>query len=297
MSSRLPPVRLARRARPLLFAVALAWTACAAFAQAPTRAIAVGGALTEIVYALGAQDRLVAVDTTSTHPVAASRLPKVGYQRQLSAEGLIAMRPSVVLATSEAGPPAVIAQVRNAGVRFETVGADHTFEEVRNKIRMVAEAMSLKAEGARLDETLVRDWKATREFVAAQERREARKPRVLFLLLHSASGGLMASGEGTAADALIRYAGALNAVSGYKGYKTLADEALIAAAPDFILLTREGLEAAGGVEKLLARPGLAGSPAARNRRFAAPDALYLLGFGPRLPQAVREVAEKVREGA
>jgi iron complex transport system substrate-binding protein len=267
-----------------------------ALAQEP-RVIAVGGALTEIVYALGAQKHLVAVDTTSLFPPEAQKLPKVGYQRALSSEGVLSMKPSVVLATSEAGPPAVIAQLKGAGVKFASVGADHTFDEVRNKVRMVAGAVGLGAAGARLEEALAREWARTQDFVAAQAAKSPQRPRVLFLLLHSASGGLMASGEGTAADAVIRFAGGVNAVAGYKGYKVLSDEALIAAAPDFVLLTQQGLDAVGGVERLWQRPGLAATPAARARRYAAPDALYLLGFGPRLPQAVREVAEKIAGGA
>ena len=259
-------------------------------AQPPLRVVAVGGALTEIVYALGAERHLVAVDTTSTWPPEAQKLARVGYMRALSSEGVLSMKPGIVLTTNEAGPPAVISQIKGAGVRIESAAADHSFDELRNKIRMVAGALGLVAQGAKLEESLVAEWKLTQEWVA----RQARKPRVLFLLLHSASGGLMASGEGTAADAMIRYAGGVNAVSGYKGYKTLADEALNAVAPDFVLLTREGLEAVGGMEKLWQRPGLAPTPAAKARRHAAPDALYLLGFGPRLPKAVRELAEKLQ---
>lgn len=273
----------------------------AAQAQAPAQApeprvVSVGGALTEIVYALGAQKTLVAVDTTSTHPPEALKLARVGYQRQLSSEGVLSMRPSVVLATNEAGPPAVISQLKSAGVKFETVTAEHTFEEVRNKVRTVSGALGMAAQGARLDDAITAEWKSTQDFVAAFEKKSGRKPRVLFLLLHSAAGGLMASGEGTAADAVIRYAGGINAVSGYKGYKPLAEEAVIAAAPDFVLLTREGLEAIGGIDKLWQKPGLALTPAAKNKRYAAPDALYLLGFGPRLPKAVRELAEKLQAG-
>lgn len=288
--------------RRLLLGSTLAYGLASAprlFAQAPPapRVVAVGGAITEIVYALGAQRHLVAVDTTSLFPAEAQALPRIGYQRQLSAEGILSLRPTVVLATSEAGPPTVIQQLKNAGVRIEAVNADHSFEELRNKVRVVADALGLAAQGARLDETLQLEWKGAREYVAAQEKKPAKKPRVLFLLLHSASGGLLASGAGTAADALIRFAGGVNAVSGYTGYKTLADEALIAAVPDFVLLTREGLEAIGGIDRLWQRPGLALSPAARRRRYAAPDALYLLGFGPRLPKAVRELAERLWESA
>jgi ABC-type hemin transport system substrate-binding protein len=98
------------------------------------RVVSVGGAITEIIYALGAEKKLVAVDTTSLHPKAALLLPKVGYMRTLSAEGVLSMRPSLVLATSEAGPPPVIAQLKSAGVKLDIVSADHSFDELRNKV-------------------------------------------------------------------------------------------------------------------------------------------------------------------
>ncbi len=93
------------------------------------RLIALGGAMTEVVYALGAEDLLVATDTTSLYPEAAMRTPKVGYLRQLSAEGLLSLQPDAIVGSSEAGPPIVIEQVRAAGVRVELVPSSHDFAE------------------------------------------------------------------------------------------------------------------------------------------------------------------------
>jgi iron complex transport system substrate-binding protein len=295
-------IRLASFPAPLSLLAALLCAAALPFsahAQAPSQApaqeqriVAVGGALTEIVYALGAEKRLVAVDTTSIYPEAALRLPKVGYMRSLSSEGLLAMKPSVVLATSEAGPPQAISQLKSAGVRIELVNADHTFEELRNKVKVVAAALGMEAQGRKLDDSLQAEWQATQNAAQAVS---ARKPKVLFILSHTPSN-TMVSGQGTAADAVIRYAGGVNAMQGFTGYKPLSAEAVIGAAPDFILITREGLEAIGGPDKLWEKPGLALTPAAKGKRYAAPDALYLLGFGPRMPQAVRELAGKLRAG-
>lgn len=276
----------------------LAALLCAAFsisfgAQAQEqRVIAVGGAITEIVYALGGEKQLVAVDTTSIYPSAANKLPKVGYMRALSSEGLLSMRPSVVLATTEAGPAQAISQIKSAGVRMEVVNADHTFEELRNKVKVVAATLNMPEQGRKLDATLMADWQAAQ---AAAQPVAARKPKVLFILSHTPSN-TMVSGQGTAADAIIRYAGGVNAMQGFNGYKPLSAEAVIGAAPDFILITREGLEAIGGEAKLWEKPGLALTPAAKGKRYAAPDALFLLGFGPRMPQAVRELALKLQAG-
>ena len=258
-------------------------------ASSAPRVVSVSGALTEIVFALGAEKQLVAVDTTSLHPAAALQLPKVGYMRQLSAEGVLSMKPSVVLATTEAGPANVLTQLRDAKVNLEIVSADHSFAELRAKVRAVAKAVGRETEGQVFDAKLVRDMESSQQWVAAQ----ASKPRVLFILSHT--GSPQVSGEGTAADAFIKLIGGVNVMTTFKGYKPLTIEGAVAAQPDVILTTSQGITAVGGVDKLLAQPGLALTPAGKAKRVVAMDALYLLGFGPRLPQAVREAAERVRE--
>jgi iron complex transport system substrate-binding protein len=274
----------ARRSLARAGLLGLAWTACAA-AEPPQRVVAVGGAVTEIVYALGAGERLVAADSTSTYPPEARRLPRVGYMRSLSAEGVLSMNPNLVLATSDAGPPSVIRQIRNAGVRIEVLANDHSIESLRANVRGVAAALGASQRGAEFDARIAAEWSAVQQQVA----RYPTRPRVLFLLAHS-SNNAMVSGDGTSADAMIRLAGGVNAFSGVNGYKPLTAEAVVAAAPEVILITREGVDAIGGVDQLFKRPGLALTPAGKNQRVVAFDALYLIGFGPRLPQAVRELA-------
>jgi len=277
------------RRRLLLGAVAGALLAGRTRATGPLRVVTVGGALTEIVYALGAQGHLAGTDTTSTYPAAAQSLPKVGYARTLSAEGVLSLRPSLLIATAEAGPPAALQQLQSAGVRLVRTSGEHRFEALLGNVATVAEALGLDAAGQALGARLRSEWQRTLASVASRQSR----PKLLFVLSHAANN-VQVSGSGTAADAMIGYAGAVNALAGvnggFKGYRPLAAEAAIAAAPDVILITREGLEAVGGVDALLARPGLALTPAGRHRRVVAPEALLLLGFGPRLPQAVAELS-------
>ncbi len=281
-----------RLASLVLMVIPAAVAAVAALAaQGPQRVVAVGGAVTEIVYALGAGERLVAVDSTSVHPADARTLPQVGYMRSLSAEGVLGMRPDLILATSEAGPAAVLAQLRTAGAPLITVPSDHSIETLRTRVRTVAKALGLETRGAKLEQELVAQWQATREHVA----RLGGRPKVLFLLAHTGNTAMVA-GSGTAAEAMIRYAGAQNAITGFEGYKPLTAEAALTAAPDVILITTEGLENMGGREGLLKRPGLSLTPAGKAGRVVDLDALYLLGFGPRLPQAVGELAAALHGG-
>lgn len=257
-----------------------------AHAQPQPRIVSVGGAVTETVFALGAQGQLVGVDTTSLFPVDATKLPQVGYARTLSAEGVLALTPQVLLASGEAGPPQVLAQLKSAGVRVEVLDEQHRFDGVLARTQRVGALCGREREAARLTAKLQQDW-------AARPRSPAGPvPRVLFVLAH-AGGQLRVAGEGTSADAMITLAGARNAFAGVQGYKPLTAEAALQAAPDIVLCTDQGLEAQGGANGLLKAPGLALTPAGRARRVASMEALLLLGFGPRLPQAVAELTTKL----
>lgn len=284
--------------------------ATAAVAQTPSplsaassgvRLITVGGALTEIAYALGFEALLVGTDTTSLFPAAAQKTAKVGYMRQLSAEGVLSLRPTAVVSSTEAGPPVVLDQLRSAGVKVEQIAADHTWDEVRRKVEAVGRAAHQADKAKALWQRLDADWQRTLQRVAqlVQARAAAGKPppKVLFLLSHS--GSPQASGEGTAADAVIRFLGARNAMAGaygFKGYKPITAESMAAAAPDLILTTTQGLDAVGGEERMWQRPELQLTPAYQNRQKGSLvhlDALELLGFGPRMPATVAALAQRV----
>jgi len=271
----------------------LSATAAQAQAQVPAkmpRIVSVSGATTEIVYALGAEKQLVGTDTTSLYPAAALQTPKVGYMRQLSAEGLLSLKPDAVIGTTEAGPHVVMDQIRNAGVKVELVEADHSWTEVQRKVAAVGRATARWAQAAALQAKLDAQWA---EVLAAVARRGGRKPRAIFILSHS--GSPQVAGEKTAAHAMLNYAGLDNALitagsaSNFAGYRAMTPEAVVAAAPDVIVTTTQGVEAVGGLEKFWQRPGLELTPAYKRRALVALDALYLIGFGPRLPQAVAEL--------
>lgn len=273
-----------RRRHLLLGASALP---LASHAAAP-RLVTVGGAITEVVYALGAQDQLVGTDTTSLFPAAALRTPKVGYMRQLSAEGVLSLRPDALVATTEAGPPVVLDQLRSAGVELELIRAEHNWNEVQRKVQAVGRACAREAQARELQQRLDAQWAAVLAEVAASRRA---KPRVLFILSHSASPQV--AGANTAANAIIGFAGGVNAIGGFEGYRPMTAEAMASAAPDVLLTSTQGIEALGGEQKFWARPELALTPAFKRKALVHMDALLLIGFGPRLPQAVAEVHKRI----
>lgn len=250
------------------------------------RVVSIGGSITEIVYALGAQDRLVAVDSTSRHPAAASVLPNVGYMRQLSAEPILALSPTLVLAEADAGPPAALDQLREAGVAVLTVVDRHSPAGIYGKIHAVAAALDLRPSGIALVNDVRTRFAAVREAVAEAQV----APKVLFLLSVGNGGAPLAAGRDTSAAAIIAMAGGVNAIDGYAGYKPMTPEATVAAEPDVILLTSRSLKLLGGEDKLWALPALSATPAGASRRVIAMDGLLLLGFGPRTAEAVRRLA-------
>jgi iron complex transport system substrate-binding protein len=286
----MPAVRRAPTRRAWLIGAGASLTAPAAWAAAERRIVSVGGALTETLYALGAQGELVGADTTSLFPEAARQLPSVGYARALSAEGVLSLRPTLVVASQEAGPPAVLRQIEAARVPLALLDADHRFEGVVARTQRLAELCGRVEAGRALVTDLQQRWAQVQDQAAKRTTLGRPTPRALFVLSHSMAQ-VRVSGSGTAADAMLRYAGAVNALGSVEGYKPLTPEAAIAAAPDVILATEQGLQAAGGIDGLLKAPGLAQTPAGRARRVVALEALFLLGFGPRLPQAVAALAE------
>lgn len=257
-------------------------------AQAGERIVSAAGSITETLWALGAQGDLVAVDVSSVYPAEAAKLPQIGYARRLSAEGILSMNPTLVLATEDAGPPEVMKQLESAGTKVVPFGTGHTPEATVERIVKIGDAINRPAEAKKLAATVKAEVDAAKALVAGS----SEKPRVMFI--YARGGGTMnVSGTGTAADAMIALAGGVNAVTGYANYKPLTAEGAVEAAPDVILVTTRGLESAGGIEGLLKQPGLSLTPAGKAGRVVAMDDLYLLGFGPRLGQATKELFEKL----
>lgn len=281
---------LSRRAVLAAGALLLARPALAAADAA--RVVVLGGDLAEIAFALGAGDRLIAADDTALWPPEAADLPKVGYLRRLSAEGILSLGPDLVLASADAGPPAVIDQLRAAGLAVATGPAGTGFESVVPKVRFVGGALGLvpdaDALAARIDTDMAR--------VEAALATLPDTPSVVFLI-SAGRGAPMASGAGTAADAMIRLAHGRNAVTGFDGYKPLSAEAAIGLAPDAILLPDHVVAAAGSAGQAVALAGLTETPAGREGRIVVMDGLKLLGFGPRTPEAVAELARALHPGA
>lgn len=255
-------------------------------ADGPRRVVAAGGSAAEIVHALGLGDRLVARDTTSVYPPEVTDLPDVGYVRRLSPENLIALSPDLILAEHDAGPPETLDLLRAAGVAVVTLAQGLDPASLAAKITATADALGAPGKAGPLIAQVTADLEAAQAAAAALPRR----PRVLFVLSVQA-GRVLAAGQGTSADAMIRLAGGDNAVAGFTGYKPVTDEAILTAAPDAILMMDRTGDRAADLALVRAHPALSATPAAAAGHVIRMDGLYLLGFGPRTGLALRDLSE------
>lgn len=259
--------------------------------HAPTpKIVAVGGSVTETVYALGAGENLVGTDTSSVFPEAATKLPQVGYQRTLSAEGVISLKPSLVIVLPEAGPPTAVQQIENAGIKVLRVNNESTIEGTKTKIRQIAEALNRKEKGEEVIKKLESDLAEAEKIVASKNT----KPKVIFIFSRGA-GATQVGGTNTPADSIIKMAGGINAVTEFSEYKPLTPEAMVAAQPDIILLPTRGLQTIGGIDAVLSLPGVAEIPAGKNKKIISVDDMLLLGFTPRLGLGIKELCEKIHQ--
>ena len=249
------------------------------------RIVGVGGGVTEIICALGYESSLVGVDTTSRYPLSVRHLPSVGYARHLSLEGVLALAPQQVIVGHDAGPLAVLSRLREAGVLVSRVEDGHTLDALISRVKQVGQLLQCDGKVQALIEKLNVEWDALRQTLALP----ARTIRVMFILAQTPSQTLVA-GTDTGADAMLKHAGLQNAFSGVRGYRPVSAEAIIAAQPDLVVLTQSDALTAGNgsnSRSLIHQfKGLSATPAARPGRWLVFDTMFLLSFGPRLPDAI-----------
>jgi iron complex transport system substrate-binding protein len=255
--------------------------------SAQPRVISIGGANTEIIYALGKGDLLIAADTTSYFPEAANKLTKIGYQRTLSAEGILSLKPDIIITTSQAGPAQVLLQLQEAGVKLVKLEEKFSIENTIQHIRTIAEVLEAKKEGEKLIAKLQSQMK--------ENKNSTKNPSVIFILQAGQHGSPLIAGKNTAADGIITLSGAKNVVTQYEGYKSYNPESLISANPDVILTTSQTIESIGGKEKFLALSGLNSIAAGKEKRLIIMDSMLLLGFGLRTPEALKILTKNYQE--
>ena len=254
-----------------------------------SRIVSLNGDLTEIIFELGLGDSVVGVDVTTTYPPEAAALndqgQTVGFAQQLTAEAVLRFDPTLVIGDTQVAPPEAIDQLRSAGIPVVILDSQSTLQGVETKISQIAEILGVPEEGVTLADRVMGEIEAAQALATDDDS----DPRVAFIYVRGPQV-IFLFGAGMATQAMIEGAGAIDAgvVTGVFGPAPLTPEALVAAAPDVIVLPEAGLEALGGIEVLLTLPGVAETPAAQNEAFLAYDEAYFFNLGPRTGQALNE---------
>jgi len=249
------------------------------------RVAVAGGSITEIIYRLGEQHKIVGVDSTSQYPVAAKHHPLLGYVRNVSAEGVLSLSPDLFIGEADTGPSKIVNQIKATGVNTVIIKNDNTIEAIKQKVRTVATLISTKEKGEQLISDIGIDVNALR--YARQQINTM--PRVLFLL-SIANGSPIAAGNNTSAHTVISEAGGVNVLANIEGWQKLSPESAIALNPDVIVVMNRGKEV---LSQVAALPYFAYSTAVKNSAVFSIDGNYLLGFGPRTPQAIVELGTMI----
>ena len=259
------------------------------------RIVSLDGITTEILFALGVGEKVVGRDDSSYYPPEAQRLPSVGYQFRLSAEGILSLKPTLVIGREDVRPKEVVEQLERAGVAVVLVPTEPSVEGAKAKIRTVAQAVGRVEQGEALVRALERDLLLLRAFQAQHAAKG--KLRALFLYLRG-PGTTFVCGEGSTPVGVMELAGLENAAKGIRECQPMTEESVVAARPEVIVVFKKGLESVGGLEGLLKLPGVAQTPAGQKRKVVAMDDLYLGSFGPRAGRAALDLfrAAYLQEG-
>lgn len=259
------------------------------------RIVPLSGSLSEIVFSLGLGNRVVARDITATFEQA-RELPVVTRAHDVSAESVLSLRPTLVLAEATTGPAEAVGQIRAAGVPLVVLDPAKKLGDVGTRIDKVAAALGVPAAGKELRERTESRIEAAKRNIP---RDTGEKPRVAFLYLRGSASVYLLGGAGSGADSLIEAAGGVDAgvASGLrKDFTPITSEALAKAAPDVILVMSKGLDSVGGVDGLLKIPGVRETPAGLDRRIASVDDGVLLNFGPRTDTVLTSLVEQIHKG-
>ncbi len=251
--------------------------------KAPNRIITIGSAITEIVFALGERNNVIAVDLTSVAVTGAQGLTNVGYMRALSTEGVLAQNPDLICVSNDSGPPEVLEALRASGIPFALIPHAPTIDGIKTKVSMLGALLDKTAEAEKLNANIETAFTKLAAKIAVVKSR----PKVLFVL-SLADNRIVAGGSDTAADTIITLAGGENTAASFKGYKPMSSEAILASPPDIILMMNSHT-----VDDVFANTAFAGSPAAKTGALIKMDGPYLLGFGPYTAGAATELAQKL----
>ncbi|UOQ50959.1 heme/hemin ABC transporter substrate-binding protein [Hymenobacter cellulosivorans] len=258
------------------------------------RIVSVSKQLTEMIFALGAGDKLVGVDLSSTYPAEAKKLPTVGYHRLLNSEGIVSLKPTVVYSDGNVAPEAVMTQLQKVGIPVKEFKQTKTIEEACQLLQQLGDGFGKRKVADSLAQQLTADM-AT----AAEKRKQFGDQPVKVVIIHYGlqKNIYLAMGQKSTGTQMLQWAGGVNSIDATEGMKPISPELIAAAQPDVILATDFGFDRMGGLEKFKTLPGVALTPAAKNNRIYRVEEHDMVYLGPRTGQNVLKLMELIHQPA
>ena len=242
-------------------------------ALAQERIISAGSAVTELIYALNAQDSLIAVDVTSKMQQT-EQLPKIGYHRQLSTEGLLALQPTQIIGSDEMGPQTTLYLLTQSGIQVNVVNTKPTIAGLLERIDEIALLTHHQENSQQIKDKVNKKVAQLNSNIPIKTKQK----KVLYLLLHEGRAPYVA-GSDTTMDEMIRLAGAINPAQPLiSSFKPLSIEAMTSMQPDVILVSNRSLAKLEGIDNIIKSiPTLASTPAGINKQIIGVNGSALVG--------------------
>ena len=253
--------------------------------------VVAGGSITEIIYFLNLQDKLVGVDVTSNYPLNAKKLPSIGYIRNLSIEGLLSLKPNLILAEESIGPPIIVKQLKKTSVEFRIIKNNHTIDGINEKFLCISKILDVEINNTIDYKKFVNNVKKLKSFVKDNNKE---KKDILLILMMKGTSPIIA-GKNTSGHGFIKMIGQNNSMAKVSGWKPVSSEQILIANPNYIIVTKRALKDFTSIEKFLKLPGISSTKAAKNKNVFIKDGMSLLGYGPRTINVAKEILINIKD--
>lgn len=253
--------------------------------------VVAGGSITEIIYFLNLQNKLVGVDVTSNYPLTAKKLPSIGYIRNLSIEGLLSLKPNLILAEESIGPPIIVKQLNKTSVEFRIIKNNYTIDGINEKFLCISKILDVNINNNIDYKKFVNNVKKLKSFVKNNNKE---KKDILLILMMKGTSPIIA-GKNTSGHGFIKMIGQNNSMDKVSGWKPVSAEEMLIANPNYIIITKRALKDFISIEKFLKLPGISSTKAAKNKNVFIKDGMSLLGYGPRTINVAKEILINIKD--
>ena len=253
--------------------------------------VVAGGSITEIIYFLNLQNKLVGVDVTSNYPLTAKKLPSIGYIRNLSIEGLLSLKPNLILAEESIGPPIIVKQLNKTSVEFRIIKNNYTIDGINEKFLCISKILDVNINNNIDYKKFVNNVKKLKSFVKNNNKE---KKDILLILMMKGTSPIIA-GKNTSGHGFIKMIGQNNSMDKVSGWKPVSAEEILIANPNYIIITKRALKDFTSIEKFLKLPGISSTKAAKNKNVFIKDGMSLLGYGPRTINVAKEILINIKD--